>query len=254
MADVIKGQAYVVASMYDAGHLTEERIEEIKRTTQPHLIPAVVYGDPTMGAGNVYQVPRKEIEYDHFRDSKGKILQIPAYWKLIGGLDVGKYTAFVKLAYDTDTDTIYVTDEYFTQGLTPPSVIASAIRHRKGDKFPIMIDPASNGRNAIDGRQLIVEYRKEKLDCRPADNTVEAGIHACWERFSTGRLKIFKHCTNLLKEYELYQRDIGGKVVKKNDHGMDALRYGVMGIKQAKLMYRKEEDHSYTQPYVFGNY
>lgn len=249
----IKGQAYVVASMYDAGHLTEARIEEIKRTTQPHLIPAVVYGNPTMGAGNVYQVPQDDIIYDYTKDSKGNYIEVPAHWKRIGGLDVGRTcTAYVSLAIDPDNDTIYVIDEY-TATNADPAVVASAIKRRKGNKHPIMIDPASKGRSQVDGRRLIVEYRKEGLDCRPAENAVEAGIHVCWERFSTGRLKIFRRCTATLKEYSMYQRDVEGKIVKKNDHLMDALRYGVMGQRFAKNIFTNDDTsgYKYTNPYKF---
>ena len=249
------GRAQITAGMVNAPHLSPEDVKEQRSKTPEYLRAAVIDGDPTMGAGNVYQVPRRDIEYDYIRNTKGKYIDVPAHWKRIGGLDVGKYTAFVALAYDTDNDTIYVVDEYFTTGFTPPAVISASIRHRKGDKYPIMIDPASNGRNAIDGRALIVEYRKEKLDVRPADNTVEAGIHACWERFSTGRLKIFKHCTSLLKEYEMYQRNLDGKIVKKNDHGMDALRYGVMGRKFAKLIYQTSDTKDeYRNPYDFSRF
>lgn len=249
------GRAQVTAGMVNAPHLSPADVEEQRSKTPEFLRAAVIDGDPTMGAGNVYQVPRKEIEYDYIRDSRGKYIEVPAHWKRVGGLDVGKYTAFVSLAYDTDNDTLYVIDEYFTQGYTAPSIIAAAIKHRKGDKFPIMIDPASNGRTATDGKQLIVEYRKEKLDVRNAQNAVEAGIHACWERFSTGRLKIFKHCTSLLKEYEMYQRNLEGKIVKKNDHGMDAMRYAVMGRKFAKLIYQSSDaDHTYHNPYDFSRF
>ena len=69
---------------------------------------------------------------------------------------------------------------------------------------------------------------------------------------STGRLKIFKHCTPVFKEYEMYQRTIEGKIVKKNDHFMDALRYGIMGLRQAKLIYQRDADTTpYTNPYKF---
>ncbi len=249
---LLKGRALITAGMQHAAHLTAEAIAEARDKTPPHLRAAVIDGDPTMGAGNVYQVPRSEIEFDYIKDSKGKYIEVPPHWKRIAGFDVGQYTAYVSLAHDTDTDTVYVIDEFGTDGLTAPAVIASAIKHRKGNKHPIMIDPASKGRSAVDGRQLIAEYRKEGLDVRPADNAVEAGIHAVWERLSTGRLKIFKHCTRILKEYEMYQRDINGKIVKKNDHFMDALRYAVMGIRQAKLIYQRDtETVPYTNPYKF---
>jgi len=234
----------ITAGMKHAAHLSKAAIDEARDKTPPHLRAAVIDGDPTMGSGNVYQVLRSDIEIDYVKDSKGKYIEVPAHWKRIGGLDVGhNVTAFLAAAHDTDNDVVYITDEFFAEQ-QPPAVIVSGIRHRKGDKYPIMIDPASKGRSQVDGRQLIVEYRKEKLDVRPADNAVEAGIHAVWERLSTGRLKIFKHCTRTFKEYELYQRDINGNIVKKHDHGMDALRYLVMGLKQAKLIYQTDKSPS----------
>lgn len=248
------GRALIVAGMKNAPHLSEADIAEQRDKTAPHLRAAVIDGDPTMGSGNVYQVPRSDIEYDYIKNSLGKYIEVPSYWKRIGGLDVGGQTAFLSLAYDEDNDTLYVIDEYVAQH-QPPAVISSSIRHRKGDKFPIMIDPASRGRSQIDGKQLIVEYRREKLDVRPADNAVEAGIHACWERFSTGRLKIFKHCVNTLREYEMYQRDLNGKIKKQNDHCMDAMRYAVMGRKMAKLIYQSSDaDASYTNKYQFNKF
>lgn len=253
--EMLKGRAYVTAGMKHAAHISPEAEAEARSKTPEHLRAAVIDGDPTMGAGNVYTVVKKDIQYDYIKDSKGKYIEVPAFWKRIGGLDVGfNCTAFVSLAYDEDTDTAYQIDEFVAHH-QPPAVVISGIKHRKGDKFPIMIDPASAGRSQIDGKQLIVEYRKGGLDVRAADNAVEAGIHAVWERLSTGRLKIFKHCVHTLKEYEMYQRDINGKVVKKNDHCMDSLRYGIQGLKQAKLIYSvKDKAPSYKSPFQFSNY
>lgn len=238
--------------MYDAPHLSHEAIKEAESKTPPHLRAAVIYGDPTMGAGNVYQVPQADIEYDYIKNSQGKYIEVPSHWKRIGGLDVGRIcTAYVSLAIDPDNDVIYIVDEYVASN-ADPAIVASAIKHRKGNKHPIMIDPASKGRSQVDGRRLIVEYRKEGLDCRPAENAVEAGIHVCWERFSTGRLKVFRHCTATLKEYSMYQRDVDGKIVKKNDHLMDAMRYAVMGIRFAKNIYISSDNTApYTNPYKF---
>lgn len=249
---LLKGRALITAGMQHAAHLSEEAIAEARDKTPPHLRAAVIDGDPTMGAGNVYQVLRSDIEYDYIKDSKGRYIEVPPHWKRIGGLDVGhNVTAYLSVAYDSDTDTVYVTDEFGAEQ-QPPAVVVAGIKHRKGHKHPIMIDPASRGRSQVDGRQLIVEYKKEGLDVRVAQNAVEAGIHAVWERLSTGRLKIFKHCTRTFKEYEMYQRDINGKVVKKNDHFMDALRYAVMGIRQAKLIYQSDTDTTpYRNPYKF---
>lgn len=249
---MLKGRGLVRAGMAHAAHLSAEQIEEVKSKTPSHLVDAVINGNPTLGDGNVYQVSKSDIEYDYIKDSKGKYIDVPAHWRRLGGLDVGhNVTAYVSMAYDSDSDIIYITNEYIAQH-QPPAVIASGIRHLKGDKHPIMIDPASRGKSQVDGRQLLVEYRKEKLDVRPAQNAVEAGIGAVWDRLSTGRLKVFRHCTRWFKEYENYMRDSEGKVRKKDDHLMDATRYGVMGIKLAKLMYGKADVvETWKNPYTY---
>lgn len=248
---LLKGRALVTAGMKHAAHLSEEAVAEARDKTPPHLRPAVIDGDPTMGQGNVYQVLRSDIEFDYIKDSKGKYIEVPAYWKRIGGLDVGfNTTAYLSGAYDQENDTLYVIDE-FGASQQPPAVIVQGIKHRKGHLHPIEIDPAANGRSQVDGKKLILEYRKEGLDVRPADNSVEAGIHAVWSRLSTGRLKIFKHCVKTFKEYEMYQRDVNGKVVKKNDHFMDALRYMVMGLQHAKHIHQVTPAPAYSNPYRF---
>jgi hypothetical protein len=80
----------------------------------------------------------------------------------------------------------------------------------------------------VDGRQLIQLYREQGLELTEAANAVEAGLFATWERLSTGRLKVFATCQHTRNEMRLYRRDERGKVVKENDHAMDALRYWVM--------------------------
>ena len=51
---------------------------------------------------------------------------------------------------------------------------------------------------------------------------------------SFGKLKVFKSLGNWLQEFRLYRRDDKGRVVKDNDHLMDATRYLVVsGIDKA---------------------
>jgi len=56
---------------------------------------------------------------------------------------------------------------------------------------------------------------------------------AVQDRLSTGRLKIFSTLQHTLGEIRLYRRDEKGRIVKENDHLMDALRYAVMKIELA---------------------
>ena len=82
--------------------------------------------------------------------------------------------------------------------------------------------------NQTDGRRLTEEYRDLGLNLVPADNAVEAGIFACYQRMASGRLKVFKTCAAWFSEFRIYRRDEHGKVVKERDHLMDATRYLVM--------------------------
>jgi hypothetical protein len=91
-----------------------------------------------------------------------------------------------------------------------------------------VIDPAARGRSQNDGEQLLKTYRDLGLKLSEADNAVEAGIYAVWQRLSGGRLKVFKTLQNWLSEYRLYRRDDKGHIVKMNDHLMDTTRYGIM--------------------------
>lgn len=240
--------------MRHAPHLSAADIEEQRSKTAIHLRAAVCDGDPTVGSGSVYPLQQSEFEYDFVKDSKGKYIDVPPHWKRIGGLDVGhNVTAFLSMAHDTDNDVVYVVDEYFAEQQAPAVIVAGIKARVKNKRIPIMIDPASGGKSQVDGRQLLVEYRKAGLDVRPADNAVEAGIFECWGRLSTGRLKVFRHCTRLFKEFGLYQRNITGDVKKKHDHGMDAMRYAVMGLKQAKLIYQDSSpSYVHTNPYSWN--
>ena len=88
------------------------------------------------------------------------------------------------------------------------------------------------GRAQRDGSQLIEDYRNLGLHLTEADNAVEAGIYQVWERLSTGRLKIAKSLGNLRRELRLYHRDDRGRIVKANDHGVDAMRYLMLSGEQ----------------------
>ncbi len=76
-----------------------------------------------------------------------------------------------------------------------------------------------------------------------------------WERLSSGRLKIFKSLGNLRAEYRIYRRDEKGRIVKKDDHGLDALRYAIMsGLnlgKPKKVESKEELVYRYGNPDSF---
>jgi hypothetical protein len=90
-------------------------------------------------------------------------------------------------------------------------------------------------------------YRTAGLEVFPADNTVEAGIFDLYGRMTTGRLKIFNSCTQLQAELRVYRRDEKGKIVKQNDHLLDALRYAVRsGLSAARPLRQQKAKDPYA--------
>jgi hypothetical protein len=211
----------------DVGHLTPKIKAELYAALPPHEREARSKGIPTVGAGKIYPVEESSFVIEPFT--------VPKHWPRAYGLDVGwNKTAAVWGAYDRETDTVYLYDEYY-KGEAEPAIHSSAIRAR-GEWIPGVVDPASRGRSQDDGVRMFDLYTKEGLKITKAENGVESGIYEVWQRLSTGRLKVFKTMQNWLGEFRLYRRDDKGKVMKKYDHLMDATRYFcVSGVKRVEM-------------------
>lgn len=219
MPEISSSKYLVTAGWSDVPHLDEKTKAELLAATPPHLRKARSEGAPSLGAGAIYPVDEDEIVVDDFR--------LPEYFRRGYALDVGwNRTAALFGAHDRDNDILYIYGEYY-RGQAEPAIHAQAIQAR-GKWMTGAIDPASRGRNQVDGQQLLVLYQRAGLNLVLAENAVEAGLYEVWQRLSTGRLKVFKSCVNTLAEYRIYRRDEHGKIVKKNDHLMDCKRYLVM--------------------------
>lgn len=233
-------KAVVMASWDDVPHLSEQVKAELLASIPPFQRDARSKGIPQLGAGAIYPVPESEFLVDNF--------PIPDHWPKCFGLDVGwNRTAAVWGAYNRETDTIYLFDEHY-RGQAEPVIHAASIKP-KGDWIPGVIDPASRGRTQVDGLQLLQLYKDLGLDLEVAANGVESGLYEVWMRLSTGRLKVFKSLSNWLSEFRLYRRDEKGRIVKANDHLMDATRYLVLsGVERAKVKPAPKKD----TPEFFG--
>ena len=223
---------YCTATWDDVGHLDEQTKKELWDSIPIHERESRAKGIPTIGVGKIYPVDLETLLIDPF--------ELPKHWVKGYALDVGwNKTAALWGALDRDSDTLYLYSEHY-MGQAEPAVHASAIKGR--GKMTGFIDPASRGRSQHDGQQLLQMYRDEGLTLLPADNAVEAGIFTVYQRMTSGRLKIFKTLVNLQKELAVYHRDEHGKVVKKNDHLTDTLRYLSMAHNQ--MSYQSEGNYT----------
>ena len=211
-----EGIAKIVrASWDDAPHLSAESKAAMMAALPPYQRDARSKGIPQLGSGAVFPIPETELLVEPFA--------VPAHYRKAYGMDVGwNYTAACWLAHDSENDIIYIIGDYKRSDAEPTTHVASI--NARG-RLPGLIDPASQGRGQDDGRKLIDQYRQLGLDLTIADNAVEAGLFDIYTRMTTGRLKIFKTCLYLIEELRLYRRDEKGRIVKQNDHVIDAMRY-----------------------------
>lgn len=238
------GSKYVgMATWDDVPHLTKQQKEELWASIPPFQRDARSKGVPQLGAGAIYPVPESELICEEFA--------IPEHWRRCYGMDVGwNRTAVIWGATNPDTEVTYLYSEYY-RGQAEPILHAEAIKAR--GEMPGVIDPASRGRAQTDGQQLLGMYRRHGLDITLANNAVESGLYTVWQTMSAGKLRVFQNLRNWLSEFRLYRRDEKGRVVKDNDHLMDATRYLVVsGLSRAAIpsKYGTKKNSSFVMPVI----
>lgn len=157
----------------------------------------------------------------------------------INGLDFGwdHPTAAVQLAWDRDSDCLYVIQGHRQKEATP--ILHAATIKAWGDWVPTAWPHDGLQHDKGSGEQLAVQYAKtglkmlkDRATFEDGSNGVEAGLMEMLQRMQTGRLKVFAHLEDWFSEFRLYHRE-DGKVVKKQDDLMSATRYAVMMKRKA---------------------
>ena len=183
--------------------------------------------------------------YKEFRDSSPYVIpgrELPKEWYRFVAIDHGyrNPTAVLWFAVAPGGRT-YVYDEFYaTQKLV--SEVAEIIRAKSGDQKirQFLIDPSCKNRDGKTGRSIIDEFADNKLYLEPANNDVRAGINRVNEylkiREGLPKLQVFNGCRHLITELQTYRWkdlkpgaviDAPERPLKKEDHAVDALRYGI---------------------------
>lgn len=157
---------------------------------------------------------------------------------VVVGIDPGlKNAAFVWVAFDAD-NRIVVFDEVLLQERTP-SDYARAIRvtNRKWglseSNVQFVIDPSARNRPVSGvGQSVEALLHLEGIYPLHGQNDVQAGVQQVRNRIARGGFFVCSNLHGLRSEAEEYRAedrpDGEFKVVKENDHRLDALRYAVM--------------------------
>lgn len=230
----------VTMTIDDAGHYTPEERKQIIASYPPHEREARARGIPTLGSGRVFPVEEAMISVQPFK--------IPTHWPRIVGLDFGwdHPTAAAWLAWDRDTDTVYIYDAYRVREAPVPMHAHSIMA--KGKWIPVAWPHDGNNDTAA-GPQLAKQYKIAGVNMRtenakfPLDHkntqrsliSVEAGVSDMLTRMQTGQWKVFAHLADWFEEFRLYHRK-DGKIVKERDDLISASRYGLMDLRYAKVM------------------
>lgn len=227
-------------TIHDVDHYTDAERAQIIASYPAHEREARAMGIPTLGSGRIYPVPEELIKVAAF--------PIPKHWPRIAGLDFGwtHPTAAAWLAWDRDTDTVYLYDAYRAAQQTPEA--HSITLRSKGAWIPVAWPhDGENATSAGAGQPLAHQYRGagvnmlENRATHPPDdgqeeggggNSVEAGVMRILDRMQSGRFKVFEHLNDFFEEYRLYHRK-DGRIVKEDDDLLDAVRTAEMMLRFA---------------------
>lgn len=219
-------------TIWDVEHYSDEQKASIIASYPAHEREARSKGIPTLGSGRIFPVPEDSIKVAPFA--------IPPHWPRINGLDFGwdHPTAAVQLAWDRDSDCIYVTNTH-RQREAVPLMHASAIK-AWGDWVPVAWPHDGLQHDKGSGEQLARQYAAagmlmlaERATFEDGSHGVEAGLMDMLERMQTGRWKVFSHLEDWFAEFRLYHRK-DGRVVKLQDDLLSATRYALMMKRKAR--------------------
>ena len=253
-------------TIHDALHISAEQREREIARWPVHERRARIMGEPALGEGRIFPFDEEDLLVKGFK--------IPDHWPQIAALDFGGAsmqahpTAAVKLAWDRDSDTVFVTKDYRKKGLTPPmhwltlrmwgehlkwAWPRDGLQTEKGTGVRLIQLYRAEGMKALaQFAQYPERNRKVRGGRKPGSInsaiSLERGILDMYTRMESDRFKVFETCEAFMSEYRLYHRE-DGKIVGTFDDVMDACRYGIMSLRHAEVpaptVFRRRDEQNW---------
>ena len=239
LIDKVPGTHVTQMTIDDVKHYSDAQRQAIINSYPEYERDARTKGIPQLGSGRVFPIAEDELRIDPF--------SIPPHWPQIGGLDFGwdHPSAAVRMAWDRDSDCLYVIACHRQREQTPAMFAASVRPWAPWLPWAWPHDGLQHDKGS--GDQLAAQYRLQGLQMLPfratfEDGTsgVEAGIAEMLDRMQTDRLKVFSNLNDWWEEFRTYHRK-DGLIVKQNDDLMAATRYAVMMRRNAAVQFTKVE-------------
>lgn len=222
------------ATWDDAPHLGEEDKKRLASSYRDHEREARTQGIPMMGEGAVFPVSDEKIKVDPFK--------IPGHYARIKGCDFGidHPAAGVEIAWDRDSDVVYVIDCYRKKSET--AAYHAAWFNKANKRVPVSWPHDGMNREKSGGRTLADHYRDHSVNMlsksaryprtpgneeKGGPQPVEPIVDEVLERMNTDRFKVFSNLSDWFEEKRSYHRK-DGKIVDRRDDLLKATFYAVM--------------------------
>lgn len=225
------GYRLVKSNTYNNPFLPPDYIQALENSLGPEMASRYLRGEWVNFEGLVYRDFRREEHVIAPFDLQGMTpegRQIVHRWR---ALDFGGANPHAALWFaEDDAGLVYVTAEWFEAQVGLDQVAAALKRDPVGEIYRDHDVADSLTLQNVYEVQGLRPARKEKM---PGIATVQRFLKPAAPGFPP-RLRIFNTCKNLIREMGRYKwpegtdaRDPGNEPVKKDDHALDALRYGL---------------------------
>lgn len=213
------------------GYIPDERVDDLIAEWPEEVRLPRIEGRFASFYGAVYKTYSRSVHVI-------KSFPIPSTWRKYRAFDFGFTNPMVCLWLAQDKDeNWYVYREYYKAKTGISEHIATIKRLSKDEQY---VDSFADPENAGDRNEL----RKAGIANKPARKDIAKGIEVVQSKLKVKEngkpsLYIFRECRNTCREMAAYAYPTGSSQknpkdtpVQKNDHTVDALRYGIYSVEK----------------------